>query len=253
MQFDLFDFVTYAAILASVVILALGTVRAIQIGHAFVNRAYRLRAYWGALLMFSICLGTLTNFINFPATSLGAVLMFFPFAIIVFLLLAFVDRGIEVAMDGDFFHRDILHWRSMRGVAYAAVMVTFLLLLPSYYFEYAPDMANSPLVQLGADQILFVVPVVFAYAVTALIIGGRRTADQTMKRHIRRLGFGFLAFIVSFPFFIAGSGILVLFPNVLIIVANWFLYRAVMSLSSIGKVEREPGLSGPAPPAPALQ
>ena len=240
----------YTSVLVSVAVLGLGTARALQIARAFVNRTYRQRAYWGALLMLSICLGTATNLVTFPATSLGAVLTFLPFALIVVLLIAFVDRGIEVAMDGDFFHRDILRWRSGRWAAYAAIILSFASLFPSYYFAYNPEVANSLWVQLGSYQVAVVVPVVFAYAVTALVIGGRRTSDRTMKRHIRRLGYGFFAFIVSFPFFIVGSGVLAVFPNVLIIVANVFLYLAVMSLSDIGKVEALPTM--PVSTGPAL-
>ena len=250
MSLDLLDIVAYASVLVSVAVLGLGTARALQIARAFVNRTYRQRAYWGALLMLSICLGTATNLITFPATSLGAVLTFFPFAVIVVLLIAFVDRGIEVAMDGDFFHRDILRWRSGRWAAYAAIILSFVFLFPSYYFAYSPEL-NSLWVQLGSDQVAVVVPVIFAYAVAALVIGGRRTSDKTMKRHIRRLGYGFFAFIVSFPFFIVGNGVLAVFPKVLIIVANVFLYLAVMSLSDIGKVERLPTTIAPTGPGVA--
>ena len=239
MSFDPFDALNYVLIVVSIGILAFGAARAYQIARAFVNRTYRARAYWGCLLMAAIGLGTANNFVMYPTTSLGSVLTFFPFAIIVVLLLAFVDRGVYVAEDGDFFHREIWRWHTLRKVAYAATVGTFLALLPSYYNYYVPDVANSPLVQIGADQVAVVVPLVFAYSVGALVIGGRRTSDLTMKRHIRMLGYGFFAFIMAFPFFIAvSSGPLEVVPNALIIFANWFLYRAVMSLSNVGKIDR---------------
>lgn len=188
--------------------------------------------------MASISLGTLSGFAAYPANSLGAILSFLPFAAIVILLLAFVDRGIAVAKDGDFFHRDVWLWSRMRVLAYAATVGTFLVAALGSYFEYVPSVADQSFVQVSADQIIVVVPAVFVYAVGALVVGGKRTSDQTMKRHIKMLGVGFLAFVVSFPFFFAQGGVLALFPNLLIIIANYFLYLAVMSLSSFGKIEK---------------
>lgn len=234
------DLAFYGVTLVSVVILALGTVRAYQIARLFVNRTYRLRAYWGSGLMFVIMFGSALNFVTLPSSAVGVILGGVPFSVIILFLMAFLDQGIFVAMDGDIFHREILHWRSLRYAVYAVLIVSAVVQDVSYLLPVISSIsADSLLVQLGSNQILVLVPVLFAYAVVALVIGGRRTSDRTMKRHIRLLGGGFVCFIVSFPFF-ASTDLGTLFANTLIIFANLFLYLAVMSLSSFGKVERLP-------------
>lgn len=248
MSFDFVAALTAVAVAVSALILGLGAARAFQIARLFVNRTYKLRAYWGGLLMLVILVGTLSGYVDFPETPAGVVLSYIPLGAILLFLLVFVDRGIFVAMDGDMFHRNVLLWRSARLVLYPALIISSVaetaggvVLLPSS----AP---GGFIAQLLYYQSIAVVPAIFAYAVAALVIGGRRTADRTMKRHIRLLGVGFLCFIVSFPFFglpPLGS----LFANSLIIFANFFLYLSVMSLSSVGKLEKAPIQPGPAPPA----
>jgi hypothetical protein len=162
-----------------------------------------------------------------------------------------LDRGIFVAIDGDIFHRDILRWRTVRIVVYPVLVLSLALEEAVYYFTLAYSNATSSFAQLGTYQILVVVPVVFTYSVAALLVGGRRTSDRTMKRHIRLLGFGLLCFIVSFPLY-STTEIGNLSANVLTLFANYFLYLAVMSLSSVGKVESPEVLGSPAlvPSAP---
>jgi hypothetical protein len=243
---SLVDVATTVVVIISVAILALGTFRALQIGRYFVNRTYRLRAYWGGALMFVIMLGTLLNFVSFPNSALGDLLSFAPFGVIILFLMAFVDQGIFVAMDGDFFHRDILLWRSTRRAVYAVLILSEAVELASYLLAgQSASASGSAFVTLGEGQNLAVVPILFAYAVAALVIGGRRTADRTMKKHIRLLGYGFFCFIVAFPFF-ASTDLGFLFANTLIVFANLFLYLAVMSFSSVGRVEKEPGAPGAA-------
>ena len=219
-------------------ILALGTVRGYQIGRFFVNRTYRRRAFWGSALMFVIMFGTSLNLVTLPNTTAADIAGTIPFSVIVLFLMAFLDQGIYVAMDGDIFHREILRWGSARRVVYPVLILSVVISdFAGALGATSPSASASPLVQAAAIQIDAFVPLLFAYAVVALLIGGRRTADRTMKRHIRFLGAGFLCFIASFPFF-ASTDIGSLFANTLIIFANAFLYLAVMSLSSVGKVER---------------
>jgi hypothetical protein len=221
-----------------VVILALGTIRAYQIARIFVNRTYRLRAYWGSALMLVIMAGTALNFVTLPNTALGVILGAIPFSVIIIFLMAFLDQGIFVAMDGDIFHRRILRWPSLRFAVYAILVSSAVAQDISYLAQAVyPSAGGSFLVVLGVNQLIILVPALFAYAVAALVIGGRRTFDRTMKKHIRLLGYGFVCFIVSFPFF-ASTNLGSLFANTLIIFANLFLYLAVMSLSSVGKMEQ---------------
>lgn len=205
----------------------------------FVNKTYRLRAYWGSGLMFVIMFGTALNFVTLPNTELADILGSIPFSAIILFLMAFLDRGVLVAMDGDIFHRDILRWSTLRYPVYAILVASAIVQdVSNVLAAVSPAAGNSLWVQLGAFQILILVPALFAYPVVALAIGGRRTSDRTMKKHIRLLGLGFLCFIVSFPFFDTtdlGS----LFANTLIIFANLFLYLAVMSLSSVGRIGRQ--------------
>jgi hypothetical protein len=224
--------------LAGIVVLGLGFVRAIQMARAFVNRAYRSRAYWAALLMLTIVVGNFSGFISFPEGTLGRALSYVPFIVLLLVLLVFVDRVIRVAMEGDFFHRDILRWRTVGKATYPALVVSMAISAStSYQVIGSSAPAPSALVLAAYFQLVVVIPLVFGYSVAALIIGGRRTPDRVMKRHIRLLGYGLLCFVVGFPFF-SGGPLENLFGNLMTLFADLFLYFSVMSLSLLGRVEK---------------
>jgi hypothetical protein len=227
---------------AGLVPLVVGVVRSFQMARVFVNRIYRSRAYLATVLMLTIIMITPFSYLSVPDTAIGNLLGILPLFALLLALLAFVDRGIKVAMEGDFFHRDILHWRALSRYAYAALLISLVVASVSLFSVGGSDTSPLPDV-VGVYQLLVVNTVVFGYSVVALVIGGRRTPDQIMKRHIRLLGYGLIFFVISFPFF-SGSPIENLAANVVIIFANLFLYLSVMSLSDVGRVGR---LEIPAP------
>lgn len=247
MSSDIVLTVYYVANVVALVILAFGAFRAFQIGRFFVNRTYRSRAYTGGALMFVIMLGTSTGLITLPNSDFGVAVGELAFGAILVFLMAFLDRGIFVAMDGDIFHRDILRWKSARLAAYAVLIASVIVANAADFLPYS---GSSLIVVLATNQLLVVVPILFAYAVVSLLVGGRRTPDRTVKRHIRLLGIGFTFFIVAFPFFGVTADAAIVFANVVIIFADWFLYRAVMSLSDVGKVRalEQVGLTSGATP-----
>lgn len=234
-------------LLAGVVALGLGFLRALQMARAFVNAAYRSRAYWAALLMLSIVVGNLSGFVTLPDNALGATLSYAPFILILLFLLIFVDRVVRVVMEGDFFHRDILRWRTLGRVTYPVLLVSMVIsALTSYPVIASPTPGTSDLLLIAYFQLVVIVPIIFAYSVAALVVGERRTPDLVVKKHIKLLGYGLLCFVVGFPFF-SGNPVENLFGNLMTLFANLFLYFSVMSLSPLGRVG--PLQEGPADPS----
>lgn len=250
-SFDLMAVATDLILLAGVVALGLGSVRALQMARAFVSDAYRSRARWAALLMFTIVIGNLSGFVTFPNNELGGALSYAPFVVLMVVLLIFVDRVIRVAMEEDFFHRDILRWRALGRATYPALLVSLVLgVLASYPVLVSQTTAVSAVLFAAYFQTVVVVPVVFGYAGIALVVGERRTADRVMKRHIRLLGYGILSFVIAFPFF-SGNAAEALFANIVTLAADLLLYFSVMSLSSLGRVRPlQEGGAGATPPSP---
>jgi hypothetical protein len=82
--------------------------------------------------------------------------------------------------------------------------------------------------------------VVFGYSAVTLALSARRTPDMTMKRHVRLLGFAIafnaLALFSSFGGFILSIDLL---SNLFLAFFSYLLYRAVKSLSTIGRIEKK--------------
>ena len=115
MSIDLYSFVRSAATLVALVIVALGLVRAVQMGRGFVNRLYRGRAHWTAAVMLLTIISLSISSIY--GNGLGLVSTI-PFAILVLVMFVFADRTIQVAVEMDFFHRNTLRWRLVRKLLY---------------------------------------------------------------------------------------------------------------------------------------
>jgi hypothetical protein len=213
-------------------------------GNGFVSAVYRGRAFWSAAVLSVIVLSNVSNYVPFPNDLVGFVLSFLPFPLLLTTILAFVDRSILVAIASDFFHRGILRWQAMRKPAYALYALSFLgfvmaaSLLPNN--ENAPTTGDPALLFVAFYQFFVVFPGILVYAAAALVIGARRTPDNVLKSNIRFLAFALAAFIISFAIGAATSDAAPfdLVDDALSFVATYMLYRSVMSLSTIGKMEK---------------
>jgi hypothetical protein len=256
------DFVSIIETLIGLVaigILALAAYRALRIGRALVSPIYRSRVHWMAALLVVIIINSLNNYVSYPNTALGWFLSSSGYnlsSLVEFaLIFVFVDRVILVAIEMDFFHRNTLHWRKVRKPAYVAL----------FGAAFLPSSSNFP-----PDSPPAIVIILFFFAaVTALVcsaaalaVGARRTPDKTMRRHVKLVASSFALFLVTTLILGPLSSVPSVNPDYLALVSGligvlstYLIYLAVMSLSPIGRVEKEagatskPSQSGVVPPS----
>jgi hypothetical protein len=230
-----------ALILAGLGVLILGALRAVQMSKGLVDATYRNRARWGAVAAFVIAIDIAATFVanitGFTPTSLEAAeLGFATFASAFIALFAFADSTVLVAIKSDFFHRSTVRWTQARRPALVAILVCAV--IDAALGGYTPFFA------------VFVVVAVtgVAYAAAALFVGARRTQDKTLKRHVRLLGW---ALVVLLPSVILSTFTSYAVANLVSqagIDAGFYLfYRALMSLTPLGRVERADASSAPVP------
>jgi hypothetical protein len=241
--------------LASVALMALGIWRSAQMARGFVDRVYKSKALWMAALMSSILISELSVFVQFPQTTVGSLLAFSPLILVIVVSYAFVDRTILVAMRSDFFHRDVIGWMKVRIPGFVLVAVAICLAA-----------ATSALIPSSSSTVPFwstvtfnafvvVVPVVLGYAALAVVISARRTADRTLKRHIILIGLSLACFAGLLALFATpNTDFFNLVADALNVGSLYLLYRAVMSLTPLGRLERGAELFAAPPgmvPSPA--
>jgi hypothetical protein len=221
---------------AGVGILLFATYRAAQIGRILMRGAYRNRALWTgatsvALILFVLAISNS----NDPL----------PFFVIVAVLLAFVDSSIKVAQETDFFHRSPLGWQRFRKPIFVLFFAFSATLAWAAYF--APSSATLPYL-VGEGLWFLDIGVSLSYSAAALTVGARRTPERTMRRFVGMLGLAIVCMVFLFTIWIPFSPISPDLQNLggfisflFLPAAAYFLYRAVMSLSPIGRVEKEVG------------
>lgn len=236
--------------------------RAVTMGRKFASRPYRSRAFWFAGVMLTVLFWLLFTTLYLSGADLAAFGEGFSVEVAlvtVFVVFVYADRTILVTLDMDFLHRNTLHWKQVRKLAYVALFAGVVDLMVQIPFTAAPTCSTcGAALNPGAPSwyatfynatgLFFNIDffgsflVLFPYAFGAAIIGARRTSDTTMRRHVRWLGLSFLIFLLTFVIgFIVGdilslAGVVEFYLGV-----SAFLYasyRALMSLTSIGKVAR---------------
>jgi hypothetical protein len=242
-----YDILSLALILAELGLLTLGALRAFQMSRGLVDATYRNRARWAASAASIIAIAiALANFLA-PRISTAAadLLIFVTFAAGFIAMFAFADSTVLVTIQSDFFHRNILRWTRVRRPAWVAILACT-----------AIDAA------LGGFTLFFVVflVVIFTsvgYAAAALIVGARRTQDKTLKRHVKLLGWALAVLLPSAFLSTFGSSDVAanLISGAGFVVGFYVFYRALMSLTPLGHVEKhvttipKPGESGVIPPS----
>ena len=246
MSIDYTDLASGAVILAASVLIVFALYRAVEFRRVLVGHVYKDRANWTVVFL----LATLFFFIDGQGvlpylSSDGGV----PgFAVIAIALVLFVDSNIRAVQETDFFHRDALRWRVYGRPAVIAMLCSLVvvgLVIVSVGFNNIATWgltSNSPWwVDVGGLQYFAVLGVVLAYGAAALITAARRTQDLTMRRFVRMLGLSLLGFVLFFTIWIPLSAFGAFATNVgsevFLVVAAFYLYRAVMAFSPVGRVE----------------
>lgn len=239
---DIINDLGYAAALLAFPILLIATYRAFGIGRALMRGVYRNRAYWiGAVAVDLVFFVAAADFL--PSNS--------PLAIPAFLLtfvvlIVFIDTSIRVAREADFFHRSILGWERVRkpfGVLlFASSALSFGTILAVGLNSYTTTAVGL----LGVLQLFAVAALIFSWGAAALTIGARRSADKTLRRFAKMLGLtvvGFVLFLTVWipfiPFGATAEDLGSTISEFCFVVGCYFLYLAVMSLSPVGRVEKE--------------
>jgi hypothetical protein len=228
--------------------------RAVSMGRKFVSRVYKSRVSWFAGVMLVVLLWILFTGLYAEGIAVEGIAVELAFAAI---LVAFVyaDRMILVTLEMDFFHRNTLHWRQVRKLAYVALFAGLIYLIVQIPLTAPPTCSScaAPLhpglpswvsaIINPTTELIFILEflaafiVTFGYSSSTIIIGARRTSDMTMKRHLRWFGLSLLSFVIA----IAG-GLLTnsfLLASFAVLVLVYTFYRALMSLTFIGRLEVE--------------
>ncbi|MDA4127609.1 MAG: hypothetical protein OK452_10495 [Thaumarchaeota archaeon] len=213
--------------------------RGLEFGRAFMSGVFRNRAFWitalGVVTFIQAVPGYIVPVHDFTIGS--APFFVIAWFMLFFAYLAFVDSTIIVALQMDFFHRDTLRWRRGRFAVFLLLGISVVALL----------LVALGIVPLTSNSAAIIVPlvvstfVVVPYSGTALFIGARRTQDRTLKRHLILLAFVFALYISHFVLASTNQNnptrAVTLLDDSLILGSVYTLYRAVMTLSVVGRLE----------------
>jgi hypothetical protein len=224
-------------------ILILGIYRAQQMRKAFVTPAYRSRATWSAILMLIILIVFVSSYVPVPS-----VFGFLPFFSVLLAVFAYADKSVLVAIETDFFHRNTLGWLRVRrpaGVVFVAFMAVVVAVGELFSLG---NQASVPPFWGAVAYYSFTVAavVVLAYSAAALIVGARRSSDRTLRRSISLFGYALSTLVLSLVLtspLDQGSLAYVIINQGTALVGIYLIYRSVMSLSPLGRVEKEVALA----------
>jgi hypothetical protein len=242
MSSDIVSLITNLRLLIGIGIFLLGSYRAITIGRALVSRVYRNRAFWTAAVMIVFAITNFLDLTSFSSsvavTTIGVILGIVPYAGETLLLFAFIDGTILAGMDTDFFHRDTLKWRRARKPLYAAFVVGVVVV---FFIFSLPNPNSLPFVAVASVYAaLAAILSIFCFSAATIIVVSRRTPDRTMKMFLKYLGSALGVFVLdNVTNSIASGDAITLLDDLLGVVAAYLVYRAVMSLSPLGRVDKK--------------
>ena len=253
MAVDYLDSAAGLSVLVASVILVFSFYRAIEFGRVLVAGTYKSRAKWTAVFLASAVFllldsnGLVPYLSSIDAADTG-------FVLITVALPLFVNSNIRTARESDFFHRDALHWRSLWRVTMTVVLCSVAVSGASIAYSPGVLTGTSSVLwaNLGYPVSFFVLIIVSIYGGGSLTVAARRTQDQTMKKFVRMLGLALLGLFFYFTvwapidYFAPGVGDAI--SELGFIMSAYYLYRAVMSLSPLGKIETLEGTTDTATP-----
>jgi N-acetylneuraminic acid mutarotase len=214
--------------------------RGVEFGRAFIGGVFRSRALWitalGVVTFIQAVPGYILPISDFTIGGLA----FFEIAWSMLFLtyLAFVDSTIMVTLQLDFFHRDTLRWKQGRFVVYVVLGILVAdILLVGLGIVSNPSTSAVVIIPLLVSSL-----VVAPYSGVALLVGARRTRDRILKRHLILLVIVFVLYISHFVEASPNNPTLAssLLEDFLVLAGVYALYRAVMTLSVVGKLETDP-------------
>jgi hypothetical protein len=239
------------------VILYAAAGRGLQLARGFTSRAYRTRAYYMAGLTLALGVADLGNFLpsNFLPTPTNLTLLEqvisdiggLGYTLALFVAFVLVDKNIQLMREVDFFHRDSLRWSKVRKPLLILVILLSAELIATAFLNLP---SSSP-------ALFFVLATYFpgfgfclGYAAVSLIVTARRSAYRDLRRYSILLGialaFGVVSSTIWIPLGLVTSiDIENLASAVPGFLSGYFLYRATMSMSPLGRVSKE-ALQGPA-------
>jgi hypothetical protein len=215
-----------AFFVAAIVIVVL----ALNLRRALVDRLYRARALWtaiGALAMISLTLAEAVVdpiFGQVPSNLTSLIVEDVVWGFTFLGLFGWIVTNVNVAIDADYFNRDVLAWKS-RGKVVAPVLLISLYLvvsLPPWWLPAgtASEMIGSIISLVTGAAFLGVI----LYAAAALVITYRRVSDMRIKSFTKWVVVSMLSVFLVFTL-----------PNELIVVAPFLwaysMYRSVGSLA----------------------
>jgi len=239
------------AVLLASVILVFACYRAIEFGRVLVGNIYKRRATWTAIFLSSTIFLILDSTGSVPYLSWDNV--FFGFWVITLTLPLFINSSVRAAQETDFFHRDSLHWQVFgRGAIVVAICSVVLsiavgIAAPGGFVATLESSGASSLwwVPVGFAAFFFVLVVVSIYGSASLLVAARRTQDRTIRRFVLMLGLSlvglvfFLTVWAPIDYFAPGVGDAISYLG--FIIEAYYLYKAVMSLSPLAKMEKLEG------------
>ncbi len=229
MPLDIISMLDTAVIVVFSFVFAAAAFRAVQLGRAFVNRDYRALANLMALLTITLLVVALFVYLQlyFNASAAPTTIDRIN-AVFVIVGFNFLDRTALVVMETDFFHRDSLHWRRARKAAFIAFIVLVATGLISSFV-----LSDISIVLLSIVFVLIFG--VIGYLVAVLVVSGRRSPDVIVKRFVRMLSFALLILFAGALFNNPFLRIWIV-HDVISLIGAVVYYRAVMSLSPVGRV-----------------
>jgi hypothetical protein len=233
MSIDIVNVLETLAGLAATSISLLAVYRSLTIGKSLVSRVYRSRAYWLAVLMIIFAAFSVVPTTSAIESDISDILFF----MFLFALLIFIDSIVAVAREIDFFHNDILHWHTLRTPMFAVIVAGTAIAIVAIIESIGSSTGIGILVYFA------ILGVVFTYSGSVMLAVARRTYDRTLKIFVKMLGFAILSYVLFLTLFIPLDAV---YPNLgdvitsfIAIAAAYFFYRAAMSLSPIGRIEKQ--------------
>jgi hypothetical protein len=212
--------------------------RAFSLSKALPGHIHRNRAEWiGSFSIFligvtAVNLISALGFFGTFATNFSAGVYSYVSAFLAVFLLAWLSSTIDVAAELDFFHRDPLHWSSLKRYFWILGILGIGGLILMSVSELNPCVsANCSFIELvsmigGLGGLLLIALIVFALFV--LYFSSRKVNDKIFKRHINWLEL----FTIILVF-----GIVTTSGGILFAVATYFLFRTSDFLTPAEKIE----------------
>lgn len=208
----------------SIIICALATYKALASRRVLAAPLYRSRALWTGTVALIIALfdawgvrleytgssvtiglvpplGTTEYYIFVILTAVAAAVVF-----------AWIDSTVRVALELDFKHKDAVRWKSLRPVTGVAFVIGLVV---------------AQLATINWEVLVSIVLLApaTAYMAAALVVGGSRVRDATLRGYIKWMGFLVASFIL-----LIGTSYINEYLNFPLAILAYFLYRISGSL-----------------------